>query len=241
MHKKSAKRSPGAPARRFRRVPAFRDRELACRGEGCGRIQGMHRAGKAGRQAGLRVPGRIVRALAAGFGLALCLPGCALFSADSGLVGRELDDAAITARVRAGLLQTGELEQFRINVTTDEGEVYLVGRAPGEESRRQAEEAARSVPGVWSVINHLRIGARSRSTAREDAELRRNVESALSDDPDVPGLAIQILVYEREVYLIGRVPAGLQRSRALRLVRETRGVRRIHNYLKAGRVRQQES
>lgn len=145
-----------------------------------------------------------------------------------------VDDAAISASIRARILQDGELNPLLVFVATDEGEVYLIGRAPTEEAILRAEGYARAVNGVWSVINHLRIGERSESTAQEDAAMQAKIEQDLRRNPDVSSLGVEAIVYERSAYLIGRVKDEIQRNEANSVAFAVDGVRRVFNYLKAG-------
>lgn len=71
-------------------------------------------------------------------------------------VGERIDDASITARVKAKL--ASEMNPFNVNVNTVDGLVYLTGRVPRGSDRTQAEELARSVEGVRGVRNDLLVG-----------------------------------------------------------------------------------
>ncbi len=181
--------------------------------------------GAVARRCALRLSSTLAAALVAG-GVLHCGLTRALRSG--------VDDAAISASIRARVLQDGELNPLLVFVATDEGEAYLIGRAPTEEAILRAEDYARAVSGVWSVINHLRIGERSESTAQEDAAMQAEIEQDLRRNPDVSSLAVKAIVYERSVYLIGRVKDEIQRNEANSTAFAVDGVRRVFNYLKAG-------
>jgi transcriptional regulator with AAA-type ATPase domain len=70
--------------------------------------------------------------------------------------GEKLDDASITARVKAKLAQ--EMNPFNVTVNTTDGTVYLTGRVSTAADRQQAESLARSVEGVRAVRNDLQVG-----------------------------------------------------------------------------------
>lgn len=70
--------------------------------------------------------------------------------------GERLDDATITARVKAKL--STEMNPFNVDISTVDGVVYLVGRVASEQDKRRAEELARTVDGVRGVRNDLRVG-----------------------------------------------------------------------------------
>jgi osmotically-inducible protein OsmY len=71
--------------------------------------------------------------------------------------GEFIDDAAITAKVKAAIFKDPELKVTRINVDTFKGQVQLSGFVASEAERRRAEEVARSVDGVKAVRNDLRL------------------------------------------------------------------------------------
>jgi hyperosmotically inducible protein len=72
--------------------------------------------------------------------------------------GRQVDDAAITAKVKAKLAADGDINPFNIDVDTNEGVVTLQGRVKKEEARTKAEQLARDTSGVKRVINLVKVG-----------------------------------------------------------------------------------
>lgn len=75
-------------------------------------------------------------------------------------VGTQVDDAAITASVKAKLAADGDINPFNIDVDTNEGVVTLQGRVDKEEARTKAEQLARETDGVRRVINLVKVGDR---------------------------------------------------------------------------------
>lgn len=72
--------------------------------------------------------------------------------------GTQVDDAAITAAVKAKLAADGDINPFNIDVDTNEGVVTLQGRVEKEEARTKAEQLARETDGVKRVINLVKVG-----------------------------------------------------------------------------------
>lgn len=70
-------------------------------------------------------------------------------------VGAKIDDAAVTAKVKAVLATEAGLAAARVNVTTSAGKVTLKGAVPKDQIERIVQ-AARSVDGVQDVDNQLR-------------------------------------------------------------------------------------
>ena len=167
--------------------------------------------------------------------LSLCcqLPACITTRS----FGSQLDDAGISASIKALLIQDTRIGALNVEVATDEGEVLLIGRVGSRQESLLAEEHARNVDGVWSVLNHLKVGvAPPGRDGPTDQELKQLVESRLQQDRTLPGFNVRVISHEGEVFLLGRVATNNERLQALGVARETPGVRDIHNYLKAGRV-----
>ena len=88
-------------------------------------------------------------------GLALCgIAGCAT---EHPAATRQTDDVAITAGVQAALLGDASLKASEIFVDTDQGVVRLSGFVGSADDVAAAAAAARTVKGVRSVRNELRL------------------------------------------------------------------------------------
>lgn len=71
--------------------------------------------------------------------------------------GEYVDDATLTAKVKAKLIDNPATKARQINVDTYEGVVKLSGFVDSNEEKRLATEAARSVTGVKEVRNDLEV------------------------------------------------------------------------------------
>jgi hypothetical protein len=84
--------------------------------------------------------------------------GCASTSTDKHETpGQYVDDAAITTGVKAAILNAPTLKVAEINVETYKGVVQLSGFVSSAENIATASSVARSVNGVKSVKNDLRL------------------------------------------------------------------------------------
>jgi osmotically-inducible protein OsmY len=84
--------------------------------------------------------------------------GCASTSgAKHETPGQYIDDAAITTGVKAAILNAPTLKVSEINVETYKGVVQLSGFVSSAENIATASSVARSVNGVKSVKNDLRL------------------------------------------------------------------------------------
>jgi osmotically-inducible protein OsmY len=68
-----------------------------------------------------------------------------------------INDAAITASIKADLLRDPDLSVLKIDVDTRDGVVTLNGLAGNQAARTRAERMAQSVKGVREVRNHLTV------------------------------------------------------------------------------------
>jgi hypothetical protein len=70
----------------------------------------------------------------------------------------QVDDAAITAAIKAKLAADGDINPFNIDVDTNNGVVTLRGRVEKREARDKAAQLASGTEGVREVINLLKVG-----------------------------------------------------------------------------------
>lgn len=82
--------------------------------------------------------------------------GCASTSKHEG-TGEYMDDSVITTKVKAAILDEPTLKVAEINVETFKGVVQLSGFVSSQAAANKAVEVARSVKGVKSVKNDMRI------------------------------------------------------------------------------------
>ena len=82
--------------------------------------------------------------------------GCAATSTRES-TGEYVDDAAVTAKVKAAMLDQPSLKSFAIHVATVRGTVYLSGVVGSRSSIDEAVRIARGIAGVKAVKNDLRV------------------------------------------------------------------------------------
>ena len=71
--------------------------------------------------------------------------------------GEYIDDATITAKVKAAFLKDKEVKATEVKVETNQGTVHLSGFAKSSDAIERAAQLATNVPGVKSVSNDLRL------------------------------------------------------------------------------------
>lgn len=82
--------------------------------------------------------------------------GCASTSTREG-TGEYVDDTVITAKVKAAIFNEPTLKSAEINVETFKGTVQLSGFVNSTADERKAVSIARSIKGVTSVKDDMRV------------------------------------------------------------------------------------
>lgn len=99
--------------------------------------------------------GKYLSALFLAFTLVFVV-GCASTSTQEG-TGEYVDDSVITTKVKAAIFNEPTLKVAEINVETFKGIVQLSGFVSSSTAASKAVDLARSVKGVKSVKNDMRI------------------------------------------------------------------------------------
>jgi len=99
--------------------------------------------------------GLMLRSLLVGGLLLGGLAGCTALTGKT--LGENVDDATITATVKAELAREEPKTLTRIDVDTNRRVVYLNGTVESAAMERRAIELARQVQGVRRVVSHLKV------------------------------------------------------------------------------------
>jgi osmotically-inducible protein OsmY len=98
---------------------------------------------------------RLLAAVLSAF-LVVSVVGCASTSKQEG-TGEYVDDSVITTKVKAAIFNEPTLKSAEINVETFKGVVQLSGFVDSQADINKAVEVSRSVKGVVSVKNAMRV------------------------------------------------------------------------------------
>lgn len=102
-----------------------------------------------------------LKLLAGVFALTWALAGCQATTGRT--VGQNIDDANLTAAVKAQLARDKISSLIRIDVDSTDGMVELSGTVGSAEQSAHVEKLARGVSGVKNVVNKLQVRARPAS------------------------------------------------------------------------------
>ncbi len=142
-------------------------------------------------------------------------------------VGRQVDDAKITAEIKLKLLGDPVTKSRKIDVDTVNGVVTLTGVVENKAEIERAVEIASSVKGVKKVVNNLRVGQRSVSSYFKDKEITLRIKSKLIQDPELKALSIDVDTVNGVVTLTGVVENKMQKRRALEIATSVKGVKKV--------------
>lgn len=100
---------------------------------------------------------KLTAILALGVGGLLSLPtGCA-GTATRQSTGEYVDDASVTAKVKAAFVKDPVVKAMQVDVTTFKGNVQLSGFVDTAEQKARAGQIAAGVQGVTNVTNNITV------------------------------------------------------------------------------------
>lgn len=99
-----------------------------------------------------------VAVLAGGFSILQLQTGCSA-TATRQSTGEYVDDAAITAKVKAAFVKDPVVKALDVEVETFKSTVQLSGFVDTPEQKAQAERVAASIAGVQTVRNNITLKA----------------------------------------------------------------------------------
>lgn len=162
----------------------------------------------------------------------------AAFAQEQGEETSRTDDAQMTARVKAALIQNDATKARQIEVETQDGVVQLSGFVESMDMQEAAVRTARAVPGVKEVRNdlELREGERTVGKAMDDRIIEAKVKAKLTDEA---GLAtakdVNVEVNNGVVQLSGFVSTLEEKNLAADAATTVDGVRDVRNNIALSR------
>jgi hyperosmotically inducible protein len=147
-------------------------------------------------------------------------------------------DLGITAKVRAKMATDDTVRTSKIHVDTENGVVTLTGNIDSPEAKARALALAKDTQGVVEVKDMIAVRrpagdgdapepGRTVGVTIDDAGTTLRVKDRLLEDPIVKGLEIDVDTRDGVVYLTGRVGSEFEKDQAIKLTRETKGVKDV--------------
>lgn len=154
--------------------------------------------------------------------------------------GETIDDSTITAVVKSKLAWSKYTSGLTTKVVTKSGRVLLTGSADSAESKELAGRLAHNSRGVLAVDNRLVIEAAKPSLVDDaehsvknaghdvaDAWITTKVKSTFLYSNNVDAKDIAVTTTAGVVTLSGKVDSGVERSLAIELAKNVRGVKSV--------------
>jgi osmotically-inducible protein OsmY len=150
-------------------------------------------------------------------------------------------DSGISTAVKAKLAADDDVKASQIDVDTKDKIVVLTGTVDTEMAKSRAVELARRTDGVVSVTDNLIVRESAAAAtptepdpqrvALTDPAVTASVKGKLLADPQVGGLKIDVDTRDGMVTLTGTVSSQAEKDEALRIARDTAGVRNVEDRL----------
>jgi hyperosmotically inducible periplasmic protein len=117
---------------------------------------------------------------------------------------RQVDDAMLTARIKARMTADGRISPTRVDVDTLNGDVTLRGEVPTQEEKDASQEVARKVEGVRSVSNQIIVNPAVAGTGIPSGqEMKREAEKAVGN------VGQEVKKGAEDAFLLGEIKARL--------------------------------
>jgi hyperosmotically inducible protein len=158
----------------------------------------------------------------------------------SATVGDAISDTAITAKVKAKLMDDTRLKQTDVSVTTANGVVTLTGTSQTSDGKTTAEDITRHVDGVKDVDNQIMtpsigstISKDTKSAVKKteqvtsDSWITTKVKSALLADSITKGFKISVSTTHHVVVMHGTVDSQDTIDKATAIARQIKGVQDV--------------
>ena len=162
----------------------------------------------------------------------------------AGCSSQEVDDSAITVKVKSKLATDSKTSAIKIGVDTKDGAVTLSGTVPTATEKEEAEKIAKNTEGVKRVVNGITVNPDSlgATNIREKAgEAAKDVSESVSDAAILTKLKAKLLadgitgtdvdVNNGQVLLKGQVDDAKKKAKAEDLAKNTAGVKDVRNQL----------
>ncbi|EEW0764291.1 molecular chaperone OsmY [Escherichia albertii] len=150
-------------------------------------------------------------------------------------IGNFMDDSAITAKVKAALVDHDNIKSTDISVKTDQKVVTLSGFVESQTQAEEAVKAAKSVAGVVSVSDKLHVRDSKESSVKGyagDTAITSEIKAKLLADDTVPSRHVNVETTDGVVQLSGTVDSQAQSDRAESIAKAVDGVKSVKNDLK---------
>ena len=138
---------------------------------------------------------------------------------------KEITDNGITSAVEAGFKLEKGVFPNDVDVSTSQGIVTLSGSAANLLAKERAVKIAESIRGVRGVIDRITVTP----VSRPDEDIRKDILTALLQDPATESYQVPVSVHDAVVTLTGSVGSYAEKQLAARIAKGVKGVKEVRN------------
>lgn len=138
---------------------------------------------------------------------------------------RQITDQGITSKVDERLIQEKGVFANDVDISTHKGIVTLSGSVNNILAEDRAVKVAQSIRGVEGVIDQLKVTA----VSRPDENIRKDILSALLQDPATTSYQVSVRVKNAKVTLTGSVGSYQEKKLVGRIAKGVKGVQAVKN------------
>ncbi|SEQ35352.1 hyperosmotically inducible protein [Rosenbergiella nectarea] len=153
-------------------------------------------------------------------------------------VGHYFSDTAVTAKVKAAILDDKEIQVASLSVNTEQGKVTVSGFVSTMEDKDHLRLLVQKIPGVETLDNQLRVRRSKESSVKvyaSDVATTSEAIMRLFADKQITTRHLHVATRHGEVFLTGAVPTHSEKQQAETLVNAISGVHKVKNELKVER------
>ncbi|MBI1363796.1 MAG: BON domain-containing protein [Proteobacteria bacterium] len=142
-------------------------------------------------------------------------------------------DMKVKTHVLDRLTQANYKFLAKIGVNVLEGDVLLTGVVPSDEDAHRVVSIVYGVPDVRQVYNEIQVVENyGVDVFTNDTWIGTQIRSRMVTTSDVYTINYTVEVVRGHVYVLGLARTPAEMERVLYLVRTTKGVRMVHNYIR---------
>lgn len=149
-------------------------------------------------------------------------------------ISERMGDAQIDLSLKRKIYRIDPNLDFSINRTVYRGDVLLTGYAPSETYKQQVEMAARSIPGIQNVYNHIALKENLRFfDYTRDTGINQEIKTHLMFDSEVSSSHIHVQTFDGVIYLMGTARSKYELDKVVHYARHINGVKKVVCYIKS--------
>lgn len=142
-------------------------------------------------------------------------------------------DRVLLQQIKTRMLDARARFYADIGIDVIGGDVLLSGRVADPKDKRRAAALVRSVPGVQTVINEIHVGkTATMRQAIDDLNLERQIKVSLTRvfGKRMPRMSYRVT--DGMVYVFGQANSEWEHNRALAVVKQVKGVKKVIDRLR---------